>query len=317
MVSKQPVAAPVVTVVVTVHDRPAAGARAVRSALAQRDASVEVVVVDDGSASPFVPGGSDPRVRVLRVDRSRGVCAARNAGLATARGEWIAFLDDDDELDPEMVASSLAAVRRSALPGPVAALGGIRAIRRDGPAGVLPGFTAARTGDDGALPPDARPRVLNALLAPTEVLRAAGGWDEDLRAWEHEDLLLRLIRVCSIQGVDAPLYLMSDPDGPRNRERWLDMAEGMRRTMRKHRSHFEAHRDRYAHHLATMGVTYLRAGSWRDSVAATTRAVLLDPRRSVHYVWWAAALMGPRVFERARPVRRALVRNARDIEKEP
>ena len=89
--------APLVTVVITTLDRPQQLERAVASALRQQIREIEVVVVDDGSGSPPAIRAQDSRLKVLRNDRSAGVCAARNRGLAAARGKWIAFLDDDDE----------------------------------------------------------------------------------------------------------------------------------------------------------------------------------------------------------------------------
>jgi glycosyltransferase involved in cell wall biosynthesis len=69
------------------------------SALAQEDVELEVIVVDDASsdATPDYLGSvRDPRLKVLRNVGRTGVSVARNRGIDAARGEWIAFLDDDD-----------------------------------------------------------------------------------------------------------------------------------------------------------------------------------------------------------------------------
>ena len=87
-----------------------------RSALGQEGVELEVVVVDDGSVdgtSERLAGAADSRVRVVRHESSRGVAAARNAGIAAARGEWIAFLDDDDLWSPRKLRAQLDAARRS------------------------------------------------------------------------------------------------------------------------------------------------------------------------------------------------------------
>jgi len=76
----------------------------IRSVLNQTEQDFEVVVVDDGStddtperAQSFA---SDPRVRVI-AQRNRGPSAARNAGLASARGLYVSMLDADDLWLPE------------------------------------------------------------------------------------------------------------------------------------------------------------------------------------------------------------------------
>ena len=74
---------------------------AVESALGQRDCSLELVVVDDGSPEPVEPllaAIDDPRLRVVRIEHG-GTAAARNAGIANARGRLIRFADADDVLE--------------------------------------------------------------------------------------------------------------------------------------------------------------------------------------------------------------------------
>jgi hypothetical protein len=76
--------------------------RCIDSVLAQAHTEFELLVVDDGSddATPeFLARCSDPRVRSFRIDHA-GVCAARNHGLDQARGSVIAYLDDDNLMDP-------------------------------------------------------------------------------------------------------------------------------------------------------------------------------------------------------------------------
>ena len=77
---------------------------ALPSALGQEAVELEVIVVDDGSTdatSRVLEELQEPRLRVIRHATPRGVAQARNAGIAAARGEWVAFLDDDDIWSPE------------------------------------------------------------------------------------------------------------------------------------------------------------------------------------------------------------------------
>src|SRR4051794_32636077 len=104
-----------VTVVIPTHDRAALVPRAVRSALAQRDVELEVIVVDDGSrdATREVLGAlaaDGANVTVVRHDAPRGVATARNAGVERAAKPWVAFLDDDDVWAPTKLACQLAAI---------------------------------------------------------------------------------------------------------------------------------------------------------------------------------------------------------------
>ncbi|TLM86786.1 glycosyltransferase family 2 protein [Pseudarthrobacter sp. NamE5] len=86
--------------------------RAVRSVLAQTRDDWELLVVDDCSSdnSPEIVeslavGERHGRIRLIRQERNGGPSAARNAGVAAARGEFLAFLDCDDELLPNYLAT--------------------------------------------------------------------------------------------------------------------------------------------------------------------------------------------------------------------
>lgn len=91
-----------VSTVVTTFDRPDGLRRAVASVCAQPVDGHELVVVDDaspnGSAVSAVVAEADGvlPVRLITLPRNRGLAAARKAGIAAARGQFVAFLDDDD-----------------------------------------------------------------------------------------------------------------------------------------------------------------------------------------------------------------------------
>jgi len=70
----------------------------------QTHPNLEIIVVDDASTDgtrDLVTGLANPSVRYIRHDTNRGGSAARNTGIRAATGDYIAFLDDDDEWEPE------------------------------------------------------------------------------------------------------------------------------------------------------------------------------------------------------------------------
>lgn len=91
------------SIVIPVFNRNEKIRRAIASCLAQDSGRFEVVVVDDGSTdgtAEAAEGFRDSRLRVVRMGLNRGHGAARNRGMAEARGEWVVHLDSDDELLP-------------------------------------------------------------------------------------------------------------------------------------------------------------------------------------------------------------------------
>jgi len=92
-----------VSVVIPTRNRPTLVTRAVLSALAQTLSAIEVIVIIDGpdeSTEATLRTIGDSRLRILTLPQNAGGSAARNAGVRNATGEWIAFLDDDDEWLP-------------------------------------------------------------------------------------------------------------------------------------------------------------------------------------------------------------------------
>lgn len=110
---------PLVSVIIPTFQRPHLVVRAVRSALAQTLRDIEVIVIADGPAA--LPTGTfaefdDARLIVHALAEQSGANVARNAGVAHARAEWIAFLDDDDEWMPEKLARQLGLAQTSRAP---------------------------------------------------------------------------------------------------------------------------------------------------------------------------------------------------------
>lgn len=113
---------PRVSVVIPTYQRPDRVPVAVRDALGQTERDVEVIVVVDGldrATKDALGEIEDDRLRVLVPPRNLGNAGARNHGVAAARAEWIALLDDDDRWMPDKLAVQLAAAQASTFEQPV------------------------------------------------------------------------------------------------------------------------------------------------------------------------------------------------------
>jgi glycosyltransferase involved in cell wall biosynthesis len=210
-----------VSVVIPTRGRSALVCRAIDSVIRQTVRELEIIVVIDGPDPATVErlaGIGDPRVCVVSLRGPQGPSAARNFGIDRARGEWIAFLDDDDEWLPEKLSRQLEAARNSMVPLPVISC---RAII-DTPTGTYcwPSRTP-RAGEhvseylyvrrspftEGYLPTPA-------LMAPRALFRRVR-FDESL--WFHEDWdwLLRAGAEsgCAIVVVFEPLCIVHAEGG--------------------------------------------------------------------------------------------------------
>jgi glycosyltransferase involved in cell wall biosynthesis len=123
--------APIISVVIPTYNRARFVTAAIDSVLGQGKDECEIIVVDDGS--------TDNTGEVLAryqgaityvVQKNGGVSAARNSGIRLARGEWITFLDSDDEWLPGFVSAHLDAVKRH--PRIVASVMNVANVRESG-----------------------------------------------------------------------------------------------------------------------------------------------------------------------------------------
>ena len=105
-----------VSIIIPTRNRCAFLTQALRSALRQQDVSFEVIVVDEASTDHtprLLTAVNDPRVRVIRHDVARRLPSARNHGAAQSRGDWLAFLDDDDLWAPDKLVRQLEAAKQT------------------------------------------------------------------------------------------------------------------------------------------------------------------------------------------------------------
>ena len=105
------------SIVIPTHGGRGSVRDAVESVLAQTYQTVEVIVVSDGEGRrtrELLKDLVDPRVSILEQPKW-GSAAARNVGLAAARNEWVAFLDDDDRLRPDCLSIWLAQIGETTL----------------------------------------------------------------------------------------------------------------------------------------------------------------------------------------------------------
>ena len=111
---------PAVTVIIPTRRSPALLKRAIDSLLTQIFADFEIVVVDHNPPEGRVAGTPahrswlrDRRVRLLEGTGATNPAGLRNAGLAMATGDWVTFLDDDDEYRPTKIERQWVEAERS------------------------------------------------------------------------------------------------------------------------------------------------------------------------------------------------------------
>ena len=184
-----------VSVVIRTRNRPALLREALESLRAQTARPRQVVVVNDGGASPkeVVDGFRDAFPVLLDEPRQRrGRSAAANRGVALAKEELVAFLDDDDRCFPDHI-ERLAAGHRQG-PEPVVYSDAVTVVYGQGEAGWEPRIRTLQYSLD--FDPDylllANYIPIHTLLLPRELFTKVGGFDEGIEYSEDWDFLIRL-----------------------------------------------------------------------------------------------------------------------------
>ncbi|MCG9892954.1 MAG: glycosyltransferase [Thermosynechococcaceae cyanobacterium MS004] len=114
----------VVSVVIPTRNRSSLVGVAVESVLQQTWMDLEVIVVIDGpdpDTAAALEQLTDPRLRTIALPQSSGAPKARNTGVQAAQGDWVAFLDDDDEWYPNKLETQLQLIQTLTCPSPITA----------------------------------------------------------------------------------------------------------------------------------------------------------------------------------------------------
>ena len=264
--------APLVSVVVCTHN----GERFLRECLtavaALRYSNFETIVVDDGSTDRTAAIAAEFPVRLIRTEK-RGLSAARNAGLVAARGELVAYLDDDAYPDADWLRYLVPAFRTTAhvavggpnLPpaddGAIAACvanapgGPVHVLLSDSEAEHLPGCNMAFRRDD---------------------LLAIGGFDAQFTvAGDDVDVCWRLTEAGGTLGFHAAAVV------------WHHRRGSVRAYLRQQRGYGRAE----ALLERKWPGKYTRRGhlTWRGRLYDRASAGVFRPRRIYHGIWGSGA----------------------------
>ncbi len=194
---------PQVTVVIPTYNRPEQLMHAVASVKRQQEVTFQIIIVDDASDEDLGPAfKDDTSVTYIRNQTNKGGGYSRNRGLSLATGEYVNFLDDDDEFLDSKLQKQIASFETSEVPN----LGLVACHVRD-----------LRSGEEIIVKNTHRGNVFKeslsgysvkltpSMLFLTEAARKTGGFDESLPASQEYDFVIRLSKHYGVDYVDEVL----------------------------------------------------------------------------------------------------------------
>jgi len=271
--------APAVSVIIPSYNCAPYLPAALNSVFAQTLQDFEVIVVDDGSMDDtravMQPCSSHPNFRYVHQE-NRGLPGARNAGARLARGEYLAFLDADDELAPQALERMKTSLDRSGaswcLVDILKVIGESREVRRT----MLP------AGDYlyGILQEDF---IRRGMFFRRQDFFDAGMYDEAMRYREDWDINVRMFEgKRSFTYLPEPLYLYTWREGSITTGKRARVLDYTRQLLRKHHKRLADGGDRkaariYAFNLWDLGRQYFYSvGSYRRALACLAESLAYD-----------------------------------------
>lgn len=267
------------SIIIPAYNRAGCIARALESVRIQGLENFEVIIGDDASTDGTAAEVLRlmPAARIVRLDSNQGAAAARNAAIGAARGEFIAFLDSDDEWMPEKLTKQIAFLKDHPDVGLVGS-GHILACK-DGSRVRFPGknprdwtrelhFAASF---HGASTPMIRRNVLEQV----------GLQDEGLRVLEDWDWMLRIAKRYPIHVLPEELVVIHE-NSPSDPDR---MVASMEHFLEKHREDFVRYGERHAkrvisQHQENTARTLFRHGRPREGCRHLWRSFAAAPMRN-------------------------------------
>jgi glycosyltransferase involved in cell wall biosynthesis len=274
---------PKFSVVVPTYNRSEMLPRAIHSVLAQSVTDFELIVVDDGSSDnteSVAKSITDHRLRYVRQE-NRGLSAARNFGVAHAKGQWVTFLDDDDQALTNWLENFS---RETTAPDAGVVCCAFIAVDEEG--------HPTKTVSPRQLGP-AYENQVGLFLAGTFTVRrdlfdAVHGYTPGLSSTHGTELGLRLVPYCVSHGwsvravTEAGLRVEQRPAA--RRPLWAPelVYGGAKYVVERHRDRLARAPHMLANYLSIAGVSAARLGYRRDAIrflAGAVRAEPLVPRR--------------------------------------
>ena len=301
---------PQVSVIIPTHNRAGFLPTAIDSVLKQSFQDFEILVIDDASTDGIAEvreGFHDPRIHWLRHDKPRGGAAARNTGIVHSGGEYIAFLDDDDEWYPEKLARQMQVMLRSE-PQVAAVYTGYVILDRS--SGSVRGrMIPTQRGNLHDRLLESNPiGGTSSVLLKRSCLEKVGLFDESLPSFQDRDLWIRISREFHFDYVQEPLlnYFVH----PKKVWTNLDaLTQGLEIMLKKYGSS-PAFKKQCSRRYLEFGVGFCEASQMGRGRRALLKSIVLYPYRIKTYLYFFLALFGLKVFTMARENRAKVLARA-------
>ena len=206
---------PLISVIITTYKRqPEILLRAVRSVLTQTHTHLELLIVNDCPEDRALANAlqealnriQDARIRYIEHEKNGGACKARNTGIAQSKGEFVAFLDDDDEWMERKLEKQVALFTRES----IGAVSCDYCTFKPTKSKHTPRLTRTGTSKSSLVQALLWKNCVGGCSEPLirrSILEKLGGFDETLPASQDYDMWMRIAQESDVEFIHEPLVI--------------------------------------------------------------------------------------------------------------
>lgn len=295
---------PKVSVIIPTHNRAELLKSAIDSVLNQTYHDFEIIVIDDHSTDntpAVVADFEDPRIKFLQNKGKNGPSISRNLGITHALGEYIAFLDDDDEWIPSKLEKQVAVLDTSK--DNICGIYSNR-LKIDQTTGEIysddPGADTLKGNLLSQL------MIKNPIQTSTLVLRKScldkvGLFDENMRYMEDRDLWIRLAMHWEFEYIDEPLVSAYYYHGNSHLSRNLEgQTQGREILLKRYQHLLKKNKKRWADLYVCLGAQYCQLGKMKQGRRNLVKGISIYPFKPIAFFHLFSSLLGAGNYRRIR-----------------
>jgi glycosyltransferase involved in cell wall biosynthesis len=284
-----------VSIIIPTYNRGYILSRAIESVLNQTYQNTEIIIVDDCSTDnteEIVKKFSDSRIQYISHSKNRGASAARNTGIKTAKGDFIAFLDSDDEYLPGKIEKSLA-VFKKAPESTGMVCSNYYWSRNKGKKIAFLKFSLKNAMRKWAFPPS------SSSVVRRKVFLKIGFFDEELEASNDKDFTIRLCQKFSFHFIEEPLVTMYTTEGSLSHNDDIGLRIRIRKKfLEKRAKDSPKSRSLLALYFCSLGKDCLCFGQIREARKYFLKAFIFYPVKVEYFVRFLSTYFGKKIKKR-------------------
>ena len=292
---------PKVSVIIPTYNRSHLVGRAIQSVLNQTFTDFELIIVDDASTDntkEVVESFNAPRIRYIRHEQNKGGGATRNTGIEAAYGEYIAFLDSDDEWLPRKLEKQLLIFRGYGKANSKKVVyTGILWIDQESGKIIQKGIPIK----EGWLFYDLFLDNCiigggSTVIVPKECIDKVGFFDERLDSCQDLDMWIRLsecFQFCAIKEPLAKIYIHKE----RITEDLRAKTQARQRILGKFSKKIRMEKEIYAYYHFKTGNIFCHAGDIKEGRSELIKAIKIEPLNFKYHLYLISTCFGYGLFQ--------------------